>query len=919
MSDRVFLTIGTPGGRWCTWLDGLLGFKLAGPGDNAVRQPGWQRAAWTGRSGDLLVDGQAPGSGPATLESWLQRLPEAHWLVLVERPAPGLAAALAAGSADDLAQWLQDWCDGARRLLLLAQRDPVRCLLVDAEEAMQQPAALVAGIQQRFGADALDAPAPTDLAPLDPLSRALAEALCAADPTAGALFAELQASCVLLAPAMPVGDTAQPALLADALAAARGLQALRLRAQGAEHDVARHTSELAAAAAAQRALQQQLAARGDELARLTQAHQTQAQALQDALASGAGLQRDMDALRQEGELLLQQLHEVQSELEAMFLARRDIEQRLAACTTERDAGAQKLAEQAQLLSQRDAALQQQASQWQDSQARLAALQADVLRSSQARDQVASALQAAQEAHALQAAQAAEALAALRAAHAQQAAEAAEALAAAQAAQAQQAAESAEALAAALAAQDQQAAEAAEALAAAQAAHAQQVAEAAEALAAAQAAQDLQAAEAAEALAAAQAAHAQQAAEAAEALAAAKAAHAQQAAQAANALKDAQAARQASDTARQEQAAVLQKLQLDLAEQQRAKAGLQQENALLLQQLHQVQEELEQYFLECQRLQEAAALVPPVPAGQAVAMAEVLPLAERDTPPYRELTFQLRGVVAHGRQIPEATVRLVEHRGHPGLAVFGNTAGEQLLSCWRETGQEDGHPYMLLVPADAPVKAVLDAMGPADWALTLYLLDRLPPALDALDPPLSPRWQQLVRRLQLQLQVLGRRVRYQQVVVGPVPGAAPGALAFQFNQVHWGALQVPRVTAHWQPDGPQAGITLLNDAETGPPLASWPADAQGMPVERWHLPLGRAVAGPVKRAAWAQLGLADRDFLLALLEIWPQALAPSDGGPSAGAPAQLPAAQALLPDALQALGPPAGWRAVRRALAAWRQA
>ena len=333
----------------------------------------------------------------------------------------------------------------------------------------------------------------------------------------------------------------------------------------------------------------------------------------------------------------------------------------------------------------------------------------------------------------------------------------------------------------------------------------------------------------------------------------------------------------------------------------------------------MQEELEQYFLECQRLQEEAASVPPVPAGQAVAMAEVLPLAERDTPPYRELTFQLRGVVAHGRQIPEATVRLVEHRGHPGLAVFGNTAGEQLLSCWRETGQEDGHPYMLLVPADAPVKAVLDAMGPADWALTLYLLDRLPPALDALDPPLSPRWQQLVRRLQLQLQVLGRRVRYQQVVVGPVPGAAPGALAFQFNQVHWGALQVPRVTAHWQPDGPQAGITLLNDAETGPPLASWPADAQGMPVERWHLPLGRAVAGPVKRAAWAQLGLADRDFLLALLEIWPQALAPSDGGPSTGAPAQLPAAQALLPDALQALGPPAGWRAVRRALAAWRQA
>jgi hypothetical protein len=69
---------------------------------------------------------------------------------------------------------------------------------------------------------------------------------------------------------------------------------------------------------------------------------------------------------------------------------------------------------------------------------------------------------------------------------------------------------------------------------------------------------------------------------------------------------------------------------------------------------------------------------------------------------RELTVMLRSVQSAARQVPDATVRLVEHHGHPGLAVFAPPGAEPLFAAWQESGREANRSYMLLVPSGAPV-------------------------------------------------------------------------------------------------------------------------------------------------------------------------------------------------------------------------
>lgn len=306
-------------------------------------------------------------------------------------------------------------------------------------------------------------------------------------------------------------------------------------------------------------------------------------------------------------------------------------------------------------------------------------------------------------------------------------------------------------------------------------------------------------------------------------------------------------------------------------------ALQQENELLLLQLHQVQEELEHYFLQARDLQAKAdadaARAAPVPGVVEVAIGDIVPEAERDTPPHRELTFSVRQVRAGTREVVESTVRLVEHHGHPGLVVFGG-GGDMppLFAAWQPGGQEDGRPYALLIPSDAHSAPLLDAMDSADWLLLHTLVLRLERLLQAPPVPLQPHWSALARRLRDAMQDLPPRLRHQGLKVEPA--ADDGAQTLHFERVLYGARQLARVSVRWQPE--QARLALLaGDAACGPPLPSWPCDAQGTPLPSLELPLSSRDADA--HEPWRRLGAADRAFVLALLGAWPPTLGQVAGG------------------------------------------
>ena len=241
---------------------------------------------------------------------------------------------------------------------------------------------------------------------------------------------------------------------------------------------------------------------------------------------------------------------------------------------------------------------------------------------------------------------------------------------------------------------------------------------------------------------------------------------------------------------------------------------------------------------------------------------------RDAAPYRELTFALRRLKMGSRDVPEASVRLVEHHGHPGLVIFGADRGMNMLESWCESGREEGLAYALLVPSDAHCQPIFDAMGSTDWRLTQALLVRLEGQLRQLSAPAEPIWQQLARRMREQLLEMPARFRYDSLAIEAVGEAGAGELTLRFGQVHCGARQLDRLTLHWRPSGPLAALELLCDAQAGPPLPSWPAGADGEIPDRLRLPLGNALSDEAKRQHWSRLPLADREFVQALILAWP---------------------------------------------------
>ncbi len=582
MSARTLHTLGTPHGAWAHVARALT------------------TQAEQAQDGRPAVDGVV-----------------ATHLALVERPAVGLAIELAAGRVADPAQWLDDWCEGARRLLRQVQSDRTALLLLDAGEARTCTDALGALLGARFGIELPVQLQPVDHPPLDALSSTLAEAMAYLHTDARALHAELLACCETLAPDSAGAWVDDDAPRIDAAGAVATLQFLRDSVAHAQAEL--HATRAAVQAQEQRTLEAQRAA--DELqARLDDALLT----LMAARAAQAETTIALAAANVRAEALDREQQ----------LVREEVSQRAA------------------------------------------------------------------EAHAARAA-----------------------------------AQSAE-----------------------------------------------------------------------------------------------------------------------------------RENELLVLQLHQVQEELEHYYLTCKTLERSATNAARKTRGLDVTIDEIIAVGERDTPPHRELTFMLSKPTIDGRAIGDSQMRLVEHHGHPGLVLFGNADGAHLLNSWHETGMEGGLRFELLVPSDASCAPLFDAMATSDWLLTQHIAARIEARLGASDIDVAPHWLQLARRLHEQLLEMPPRVRYSSMQVDA--NAADGTLVFHFANMHYGTRTLPRLTVHWQPEAATRALVLLCDDEFGPPLLSWPDDEHGQPKPDVGVPLlPDARAGEIFRH-WERLPEGDRAFIRALLAAWP---------------------------------------------------
>ncbi len=282
--------------------------------------------------------------------------------------------------------------------------------------------------------------------------------------------------------------------------------------------------------------------------------------------------------------------------------------------------------------------------------------------------------------------------------------------------------------------------------------------------------------------------------------------------------------------------------------------------------------------------------------------------ESTTPPHLGLDLWLEALQLGDRQVERQTLRLVQHHGRAGLALFRADGDAALLSSWQPQGREEAGDFMLLVPEDEPGQQCLAQLPTSDWLRLQALLALLRAEL-VLEPGLrDTRWPGVVLQLQRLLAESAPRLRYDGLQVS----AEADTLSIQLDKVLFGQRRHERLQLRWSTGG-DAPLQLLYAGANGDPapLARWPRQDDGTAAAQQALPLGQPAAAAI--AAWQTLPMLDRGLVLGLLDLLPAALAASPAGaPTSALQAALPSLQAQAAH-LQA-GSPGRWRRLARRLA-----
>ncbi len=345
--------------------------------------------------------------------------------------------------------------------------------------------------------------------------------------------------------------------------------------------------------------------------------------------------------------------------------------------------------------------------------------------------------------------------------------------------------------------------------------------------------------------------------------------------------------------------------------------LKSENELLLDQLQQVQQELVKLHQQTRK----AVAAPPAPVWPPVLSVEKIAVNNaRDAPPHRELNVVFRRVEFGTLKAPELLVRLVEHHGRAGIAVFDLAGGTSALTARHSSGKEGGRSYHLMIPSDSSHRERLDSLTTTDWLLVQSLVGHIGRTLQATQPA-KARWISVAGRLGQELDALPALLRHDgtKATRGESTAGEP-LLQLRLDHIVCAGREAPELRLRWRlPRHPGSGLAtstveLLRSPamQTEALLPSWPIGDDGTPAEALALSFAPGNGGPLAASATSS---SDRTFLLGLLRTLPSIAAalPDDSIPAGWTAAELASASAAMPDKAASLWTPPRWRRVAQAL------
>jgi hypothetical protein len=304
----------------------------------------------------------------------------------------------------------------------------------------------------------------------------------------------------------------------------------------------------------------------------------------------------------------------------------------------------------------------------------------------------------------------------------------------------------------------------------------------------------------------------------------------------------------------------QKNQADLKESQARHKEAQEENHLLLQQLHQVQEELERFYFENKALEAAQRSAGSAEARHLQSQG-LVPGASRENTPHSHLDFSLTGVRLGERELGTLRLRLVEHHGRPGLVVIHHSGSAPLLH-WQSNGEEGGVPFLLVVPQDDSGRKILAAAPASDLILLAGSVRMLAaelenPGKQGIAPGIRP-WARVARRFLDEVRDAPARIHYDDL----------DAVRKDNQSLHF-ALRHPWTPCKGLLGGLDFGwkdhsLTFSLPKDTSAPLTRWPAGEDGKALSELALDLNPRGEWKVQRRAWAELTASDRELILLLV-------------------------------------------------------
>jgi chromosome segregation ATPase len=144
--------------------------------------------------------------------------------------------------------------------------------------------------------------------------------------------------------------------------------------------------------------------------------------------------------------------------------------------------------------------------------------------------------------------------------------------------------------------------------------------------------------------------------------------------------------------------------------------------------------------------------------------EVILGSRHEVGEHQHLNYTLRGIKHLGRKFNQLDVRIVDHRGNPGILIFEPNPEERAFYGWTKTGEENGRKFMLVIPSDKWGKDFLIRCTTNDILLVKDITANINKELLKKQSLSNKKWEIMCSEILKSICINGMKLHYDDVVV-----------------------------------------------------------------------------------------------------------------------------------------------------------